>query len=304
MKILILNENIYGTVSKEETLWSVLAKNLPNCEAIALNSFRGGGIENYIKNNPPDILIFNSILGDIKTPKKVKKIVILQDNFLAMKKVLPGKFYRFISKIIRLGNDFYSLNIKKQKAALSSADLVIAVSRDIADWYKVKAKIISIGTDMNLFKPMDKMPLREKYGISLNSFVKIYVGSIHFVKGWNILKKEIENDKDNFYILVFKDEKLPEMSFKNAKIFNRVSQTILAELYNCADVYIGRSRVESLWLTPIEAMFCNVPVDVSRVGIFKDWYPENKNPREQVFKRGLSREEMITKWNKVIADLK
>lgn len=304
MKILILNENIYGTVSEEETLWSVLAKNLPNCGAIALNSFRGGGIEDCIKQHSPNILIYNSILGDIKTPKNIKKIVILQDNFLAMERVLPGKFRRVVSKIIRLGNDFYSLNIKKQKAALSGADLVIAVSRDIANWYKVKASVIPIGIDMNIFKPMDKMALREKYNIPLDRFVKIYVGSSHLVKGWDILQKEIKNDQNNFYVLVFKDEKLPEMLFENVKIFNRVPQTTLAELYNCADVYIGRSRVESLWLTPIEAMFCNVPVDVSREGIFKDWYPENKNPREQVFRRGLSREEMIMRWNKVIADLK
>ncbi|MCX6737834.1 MAG: glycosyltransferase family 4 protein [Candidatus Parcubacteria bacterium] len=303
MKILILNENIYGTVSGEKTLWSVLAKNLPNCEAIALNDFKEEDLESYIKNNSPDILVFNSILGDIKTPENVKKIVVLQDNFLAMKKVLPGKFRRIISKIIRLGNDFYSLNIKKQKSALLGADLVIAVSRDIADWYRVKTKIIPIGIDMNLFKLMNKESLRGKYNIPLHSFVKIYVGSTHLVKGWDILQKEIENDKDNFYILVFKDGKLPEISFKNVKIFNRVSQTTLAELYNCADIYIGRSRVESLWLTPIEAMFCNVPVDVSRVGIFKDWYPENKNPREEAFKKGLSREEMLLKWNKIIDSL-
>ncbi len=151
MKILILNENIYGTVSKEETLWSVLAKNLLNCEAIALRDFRGGGIENYIKDNSPDILIFNSILGDIKTPEKVKKIVILQDNFLAMKKVLPGKFRRIISKIIRLSNDFYSLNIEKQKLALSSADLIVSVSQNMADWYGVNTEVIPIGTDANLF---------------------------------------------------------------------------------------------------------------------------------------------------------
>ncbi|MBU4023149.1 glycosyltransferase, partial [Patescibacteria group bacterium] len=283
--------------------WSVLAKNLLNCKAIALKDFRDGDIENYIKQYSPDILIFNSIFGDIRIPENIKKIVILQDNFLAMKKVLPGKLRRIASKVIKLGNDFYSQNIIKQESALSDADLIVAVSQNIADWYGVKADIIPIGVDSNLFKPMEKMFLRKKYGIPLNGLVKIYVGSAHSVKGWDILKKEIKSDKDDFYILVFKDEKVREMPFKNIKVFNRVSQQSLSELYNCADVYIGRSRVESLWLTPIEAMFCNVPIDVSNVGIFADWHPENKNPRKEAFKRGLSREEMIIKWEKVISDL-
>lgn len=51
---------------------------------------------------------------------------------------------------------------------------------------------------------------------------------------------------------------------------------VLAELYNCADLFVGRSKVESLWLAPIEAMFCNLPIDVTPTGIFADWHPENK----------------------------
>jgi len=297
MKALILNENIYGTVSKEETFWSVLAESLPNCEAIALNEFKGD-IEDYIQNYLPDILIFNSILGDMQVSKSTKKVVLLQDNFLAMRKVLPSRIRRKLSRIMRLGNDFYSQNIKKQKSALSGADMVVAVSQDIADSYNVKAKIIPIGVDTNFFKPMDKIFLREKHGIPLNAFVKIYVGSTHPVKGWDLIKKDIEKDKNSFYILVLKDRQTPELSYKNIKIFQRVPQKILAELYNCADLYLGRSRVESLWLTPIEAMFCNVPVDVTKAGIFTNWQPENKNPRQEAFKMGLDKQRMIREWKK------
>jgi len=302
MKILILNENIYGTISNEETFWSILAESLSNCKTIALNDFRGD-IEDYISKNSPDVLIFNSILGDIQTPKSTKKIVLLQDNFLAMGKILHGKLRRIASKIIRFGNDFYSQNIKKQKLALSSADLVVAVSQDIADWYNIKAKVIPIGVNSDLFKPIDRISLRKKYGIPIDKFVKIYVGSIHSVKGWDIIKKEIKNDEDNFYILVLKDKKIPEISFKNIKVFNKVSQQSLAELYNCANIFVGRSRVESLWLTPVEAMFCNVPVDVTRTGIFTDWSPESKNPRKEALKRGLDKQTMIRMWKELIASL-
>ena len=137
----------------------------------------------------------------------------------------------------------------------------------------------------------------------LNKKIKIFVGSTHSVKGFDILKKEITADKESFYILVLKDKWFRKLNLPNVKVFQRVSQSILSELYNCADIYIGRSRVETLWLTPIEAMFCNVPVDVTPVGIFADWQPENKNPRQEAFTNGLDRETMIRKWQELIAQL-
>jgi len=302
MKVLLLNENIYGTVSNEETFWSILVETLPNCEAIALNDFKGD-IEDYIKSHSPDILIFNSIIGDIQTPESAKKVVLLQDNFLAMREVLRSKIRRGASRIMRLGNDFYSQNIKKQKSALSSADLIVAVSQDIANHYDVKARIIPIGVDANLFKPMDKDSLRRKHKIPLDKFVKIYVGSTHPVKGWDLIKDEIERNKDSFYILILKDKQAVKLYYRNVKIFQRVPQRILTELYNCADLYVGRSRVESLWLTPTEAMFCNVPVDVTKTGIFADWYPENKNPRQEAFERELDKQTMVRKWKELIVSL-
>ena len=302
MKILLINENIRGVVSDEETFWSVLANNLHDCQAIALADFQDD-IEQYLRKNPPKILIFNSILGDIKVPFGVKKIAILQDNFTAMTKLLPLTLRSLAAKIIRLGKGSYARRLKKQKTAIFNADLVVAVSQDIAKWYGIKAEIIPIGTDMGLFRPMDKTFLRKKYNIPQNKFVKIYIGSTHPVKGWDLIKKEIERDKDYFYILVLKDEKIPKLNYKNVKIFQRVPQMILAELYNCADLYVGRSRVESLWLAAIEAMFCNIPIDVTPTGIFADWFLQNKNPRQEALNKGLDRETMIEKWGKLIKEM-
>ena len=298
MKILIINDSIRGVVSNEETFWSVLSKRLPNCQAIALKDFRGD-IEEYIKSVSPKVVIFNSILGDIKIPSNVKKIVLLQDNFVAMDKKIPKTLKQKISKIIKGRNHFYPLSIKKQKEAINNSDITVAVSRDIASSYDVGAKVIPIGVDSELFKPLNKEKLRIKYQIP-NKFVKIFVGSTNLVKGFDVLRKEIKNDEESFYILVLKDKKTINLPYKNIKIFQRIPQTILAELYNCADKFVGRSRVETLWLTPIEAMFCNIPIDITRVGIFADWYPNNKNPRQEVFQKGLDAETMIKKWRDLI----
>lgn len=299
--IILINEAIRGVVSNEETFWSVLSKELPDCQAIALKDFKGN-IEEHIKTISPKVVIFNSILGDINIPHNVKKITFLQDNFVAMNEKIPRTLKQKISKIIKGKNHFYPLSIKKQKEAINNSDITVAVSQDIANSYNTDAKVISIGVDSELFKPLDKEELRIQYQIP-NRFVKIFVGSTNLVKGFDILRKEIKNDKESFYILVLKDKRTINLPYKNIKVFQRVSQNTLSELYNCADLFIGRSRVESLWLAPIEAMFCNIPIDVTPVGIFADWYPKNKNPRQEAFQKGLDKETMIKKWRSLVESI-
>ncbi len=303
MKIFFINDSIRGIVSKEETFWSILSENISGAKGIPLNNF-SEDISEYIKREGPDIVVVNAIIPGIIVSKNAKKIVLLQDNFVEMRK-FPLTFRSFVKAIITLGKGTYAAKAKIQKKSLQTADVVVAVSRSVADSYECKtAKIIPIGTDTDLFKPLpNKNELKTKYGLPQDKKVKIFIGSIHPVKGFDILKKEILQDKNSFYILVLKDNYLPRYNFENAKIFQKISQDILAELINCADVCVGRSRVETLWLGPIEAMFCGIPVDVTPVGIFADWTPENKDPRKEAFEKGLDRETMIKRWENLFSEL-
>lgn len=307
-KILLLNWSIRGVVSNEETVWSVLAKNLPNSEGISLANLKED-LEIYLAKEKPQAIIFNPILGDIKVPSETKKIAFLQDNFAAMRKLLPIDWKRVVKWFMNFGRDEFLVKERIQREALAGADVVVANSKNVADYYGVaNAVIIPIGTDVNLFKPLpNKDALRKKYGIPENRRIKIFVGSTHKVKGFDILTKEIKNDKESFYILVLKDKWFDKWFWKlklpNVKIFQRVNQNVLVELHNCADVFVGRSRVETLWLGPIEAMFCGIPVDITPVGIFADWKPKNKNPRLEAFEAGLDKETMIKKWRSLIERL-
>ena len=280
MKTLILSTYIRGVVSNEETIWSVLAENLPNSEAISLVNLKED-LEIYLVKEKPRVIILNSILGDIKVPLGTKKIVFLQDNFAAMRKLLPVDWKRVVKWFMNFGRDEFLIKERIQRNTLANADVIVANSKNTANSYGLnKVEIIPVGTDADLFKSLPhKDALKKKYGIPENRRIKIFVGSTHKVKGFDILKEEIKNDKESFYILVLKDKFIPGLKFSNAKIFQRISQNVLVELHNCADVYVGRSRVETLWLGPIEAMFCGVPVDVTKAGFFADWQPKNKNPR-------------------------
>ena len=304
MKTLILSTHIRGVVSNEETIWSVLAENLPNSEAISLVNLKED-LEIYLVKEKPRVIILNSILGDIKVPLGTKKIVFLQDNFAAMRKLLPVDWKRVVKWFMNFGRDEFLIKERIQRNTLANADVIVANSKNTANSYGLnKVEIIPVGTDADLFKSLPhKDALKKKYGIPENRRIKIFVGSTHKVKGFDILKEEIKNDKESFYILVLKDKFIPGLKFSNAKIFQRISQNVLVELHNCADVYVGRSRVETLWLGPIEAMFCGVPVDVTKAGFFADWQPKNKNPRLEAFEASLDKETMIKKWRNLIERL-
>ncbi|MDP3880948.1 MAG: hypothetical protein Q8Q32_02100, partial [bacterium] len=242
MKVLLVNNFIRGSVSQEETFWSVLADKLENASTIEIQSFKGN-LKNEIAKINPDVLIYNSVLGKLETPEQSKKIVILQDNFVKMDKVLPKSWKQKIKKALT-GQNFYPTMIQRQKEAIASADKVVAVSKSVANSYGVSAEIIPIGVNEGLFKPLDsKNDLRKEYGIPIDKQVYIFVGSQHSVKGFDLLQKEIKNNPDKFYIVVLKDE-IPQIKCQNAKYFNKISQEELCKLYNCADGYIGFSRVE------------------------------------------------------------
>jgi glycosyltransferase involved in cell wall biosynthesis len=222
-----------------------------------------------------------------------------------MRKLLPFDSRRLVKWVLNFGRNSYLVQERIQREAIAGGNVVVAVSKNLANSYGLSnVRVIPIGIDSELFKPLENQEaLREKHGIPKDKKVKIFVGSVHSVKGFDILKKEIKKDKESFYIIVLKDKHVLSINFHNSKVFQRIPQSVLAELYNCADVFVGRSRVETSWLAPIEAMFCGVPVDVTPVGIFADWKPANKNPRQEAFAAGLDKETMIKRWRELLREL-
>lgn len=58
-----------------------------------------------------------------------------------MTKLLPFTIRDLVVRIIRFDKSDVGM-LKKQKEALSNADLVVFVSQNIANWYGIKAEII------------------------------------------------------------------------------------------------------------------------------------------------------------------
>ena len=286
---LIINHNLRGTVSNERMFWEVLIENIPNSKGIDFDSLKIP-IKEKLDELKPDWIIQNALLGKISD---YKTISFLQDPYIEMiKKCQPISMY-WRAKL--RGRQTMQDKLKKQKESLENS-IRVTNSNYMSNMYSELGDftVIPLGVNSELFHPMDKIEMRKKYNIPKDKTVKIFVGSQHPVKGFDKITKMINENQDIFWILVLKDNKIPDGH--NYKVFVKVSQNILSELYNCADVCVSRSVAESFGLALVEAMFCNIPVDVPKIGIFWDWEPDMENARTEAFKKKLDIDSFIKNW--------
>jgi len=292
--IVIVNDSIRGVVSNEEILWSRLEKNLPNCIGVSLGQLEIP-LEDKLASLKPDLVIQNANLGKISN---YKTISFLQDPLLEMRKYFEPLSVRLKAKI--RGRQTFSDRIKKQLESFHGS-IKVTNSNFMANMYKKMGsfEVIHLGVDHDLFKPLNKDELKKKYHIPDDRTVKIFVGSQNLIKGFEKIKKMIQGDTRIYWILVLKDSKLE--SGHNYTTFYQVSQNNLAELYNCADQLVSKSLLESFGLAMVEAMFCNIPVDAPKTGIFWDWSPSFNNPRKEALDYGLDKNTWINKWKKFVS---
>ncbi len=292
--IVIISGHIRGIVSDEETMWSRLEKNIANSKSIGIAGLERP-LEQELDEIKPELVIQNSTLGKLSD---YKTISFLQDPFIAMKKHFDTPLIRLKAKVRKRKS--ISDKLKDQIASFQNS-IKVTNSAYMADLYSEygEFKIIPMGVDHDLFKPMNKSELRKKYGIPKDKTVKIFVGSRHPVKGFNAIKEIIQAERNAaFWILVLKDA--PMSDGHNYRAFHRISQNVLAELYNCSDLMVSRSITESFGLAMVEAMFCDVPVDSTKTGVFWDWEPDFEHPRKAALEHKLDKDSWMSRWNQFI----
>ena len=135
-------------------------------------------------------------------------------------------------------------------------------------------EVIHPGVDFNVFKPLNnKDAIREKYGIPKDKKVIISVTKPQVAKGWHILKDLCNTMKDVHWLFVCTN--IPEGNIKikkkNVTLLNTLPREQMPELYNAADVFCLPSLVESYGISTVEAMACNLPIVMSKTGLFSDW---------------------------------
>ena len=231
-----------------KTIWHDLLENIPGlidmCDARDQWAALIGKINVASSIAPPDYIIRNaSYFPALNTPG-VKTVSLVQD--------------------IMHEGDF---DIQKDVCDKSSVVVFNSpYTKEYAPKTNTKSVIIPLGTDFDLFRPIDKKcELQEKWGIKSESI--LFVGSASWIKGYDILEDLIKCSPDHNFVLVLKDEMTPTLP-PNCKIFNLVTHEALTEIINACDLLVCTSRIETLHLAGIEAAACNLPLVVSDVGAY------------------------------------
>jgi glycosyltransferase involved in cell wall biosynthesis len=138
-----------------------------------------------------------------------------------------------------------------------------------------RISVIHHGVDHHIFKKnySSRFLLREKYGIS-NSFVVINVGQLIRRKRQIDIIKALQGIPNTVFILVGSGGEQANINSLAEKLgvkvlyFKHVSESLLVDLYNVADVYVHTSILEGFGLTMLEALACGLPVVAYRTA---DW---------------------------------
>ena len=145
--------------------------------------------------------------------------------------------------------------------------------------YKVPPEDIYVvynGVDLDKFHPRNKglfyKEIRDKYNISLNEFLILFVGSgfrrkglIYLLKAVGILKDKplkllvVGRGRIGPYVRIIK-----KLNIENKVIFTGSIKNEINKIYTASDIFILPSIYESFGNVCLEAMASGIPVIVSR----------------------------------------
>lgn len=245
----IVNDRL-TCIPNTRTFWHNLLDNFPYLKDMCNNytpfEILAARIEEAVKYGEPEYIIRNaSYFRKMNLPPNIKIISLLQD---------------------------IKLEDKVQHEVLNSSDLVVCNSNHTKDLYKdiikVKSVVVPLGVDETFFKPSSDYS--EELGILKDSI--LFVGAANnYPKGFETVLDLIEKTNYNF-TLVMKDNY--HLNHPRVKVFNRVSQETIKEIYNSCKILICTSKEESEYMVGIEAGLCDLPAVVTNVGIYKTFSEE------------------------------
>jgi glycosyltransferase involved in cell wall biosynthesis len=180
------------------------------------------------------------------------------------------------------------LYLLAQRYAFRQCDCIITVNEQSKAYFeqkypviKNKIKVVPIGINTKIFRPLNKNELRKKYGYSSNDKIIINVGRLEsekniafLIESCAILQTHIENLKLLLIGNGSEKNKLQQLAknlnFNAITFLGDIENDKVPELLNCADVFAFCSLYEGNPTVIKEALSCNVPVVSVDVGNVKE----------------------------------
>jgi L-malate glycosyltransferase len=167
---------------------------------------------------------------------------------------------------------------------LNKSNLIIAVDKSTRDVYlrqhpriASKVKVVTVGINLNKFKPLEKTALRRKYDFKPTDKIVVYVGRIEKEKNLDFLvdsfipvSKQIPEAK---LVLVgdgrtrkHLEDKVVNLGRESILFMGFLEPDRIPEILNCADVLALCSEFEGSPTVVREAIACGTPVVSLDVG--------------------------------------
>ncbi|GEM_PF-2825247 len=248
---------IIGKEDVENSLVYKIFKKIPGINLIVLGYLLG----KYADKLNPDLVITNGPYGFSTESKSIN--------------VEHGTFARASDRMDK--NNIFKKIIRKylwgyfEKIAVKKARKVVAVSKEtkksIEKYYKRNDAIVILNAvDTNLFTKEDKLKSKNFFNLPIDKKLVLFVGRLSYEKSPEIiyeLAKRFEKEGVNF---VFATDRVLNWNLKNTIFLLNISNEKLPYLYSACDVFILPSKHEGFAYTLIEAMSCEMPFVVSKVG--------------------------------------
>ena len=195
--------------------------------------------------------------------------------------------------------DFYEKRILSEKEIAKNSSAVISTSpveKTLIDKAfglngRQNIKVIPIGVNLDIFKPLDRNSCRKKIKQDMDSDIILYVGRLEWRKGIGTLLYSMKDVLKKFpkaKLLIIgggktkseKDIEATELE-RQQKIINElglgesveylgpISQKELPQYYGAADLCVVPSYYEPFGIVPLESMACGTPVVASKTGGLK-----------------------------------
>lgn len=216
--------------------------------------------------------IFPFVLFHRKNPKICRLFGRSTENI----RMLHGRFVAWIYSMV-------------EKFALRHVDRCIAVSENVKQdfireypWLRNKIDVVFAGVNLNLFKPMEGMPFRKKYGFGEEDKIILYVGRLEVEKNLGFLIKAFVHVKErdgNAKLVLVGDGRdksnlerlVTQVRARDVIFLGTMEHKKIPEIMNCADVVALCSLNEGSPAAVKEALACGVPVVSTDVGDVKNW---------------------------------
>ncbi len=195
----------------------------------------------------------------------------------ANKKGFFKVFFKQIDKLIFLLSKNVLIDSFSQREFLIKEKVVSKNKSNVI----YRGSVGGVDTTRFKFSKKKRFNLRNRYSISKNTFVFLYLGRINKDKGINELInafKKIEHSKDVLLIIVgsIEDKKLNDTIKKNKKILYFDYTAKPEDWFSLADILCLPSHREGFGTVVIEAASCGIPALCSNIYGLNDSIVKNK----------------------------